>query len=157
MHVLIESLCCTPETNIKLYINYISIKNNNNTVCLMVIDGQYHLDQCVPFCSLGHFYPAGRADPALSSFSAHVHHQHFWQLCHHHLDYLYSMPPNSHVHLSQQLGLGRHQLHLHHGPQDAAEHFLLYQGHFLHGLLNPDLFLHLLCSHGELPPGCDGL
>ena len=31
------------------------------------------------------------------------------------------------------------------------------QGHFLHGLLNTDLFLHLLCSHGELPPGCDGL
>lgn len=28
MYIILGSLCCTPEANIKLYINYISLKKN---------------------------------------------------------------------------------------------------------------------------------
>ena len=30
---IIESLCCTAETNTKLYVNYTSIKNENKNKC----------------------------------------------------------------------------------------------------------------------------
>ena len=32
MYTNVESLCCTPETNIKLYVNYTSIKKRRKSI-----------------------------------------------------------------------------------------------------------------------------
>ena len=43
---VVQSLCCTPETNVTLYVNDMSIKKKQRNVKTLVGDFQEQKDQC---------------------------------------------------------------------------------------------------------------